>query len=1023
MLNKLHIKVMVSFLASLTLWMAAAPTADAQKREVTGTVVDDTGGPVPGAAVMLKGSTSGVMTDLDGAFSINVKDSDVLVVSFLGFQDKEVPVKGQNVLSIVLEPLANQLEEVVKVAYGSQRKASVIGSITSVETQQLQSPIGQLSTGLAGKLAGVVAMQRTGEPGASAEFWIRGVNTFGDNKTTTPLILVDGVERSMDMVDVEDIASFSILKDATATALYGVRGGNGIVLITTRRGAESAPKISVKMQSGMTSPTQLPRMADADQFISYLNTLYLANGNDPAISDYARRMYLSGSDPDIYPNVDWIKTIFKERAMTSTVNVNVTGGTRRVRYYAGGSYYFEDGIFNVEDNDRYNAQMNFRKFNFRTNVDIDVTPTTTLGMDLSTQFTMRNQPGAGLSDIYAYTLQNTPIGFPTIFSDGTLSNPRVGSNPYNMINNMGYRTNNTTNAQSTIALTQDFSEMVTEGLKAKLQLSWDAVNTSAVARTILPKLYYTEGRDDEGNIVYMEQNSTAGYINLSSAGNSGQTVLNLEASAVYERSFASAHRVSGMFMYYLRNRTNTSPSDYWGSFSYKSMGIAGRATYSYKDRYFGEFNFGYNGSENFSPGHRFGFFPSGAVGYIISNESFWEPLKDWISLLKFKASIGMVGSDSIGGNRRYGYNTTMNTGATGASWGSRVPTYVSGITTGEIGNPAIEWETIIKRNLGVELNLFRDAVKFQLDYFHDNRNGIFIRRESLPSAVGINVQQYVNIGRMLNQGFDASVQTDYRFANGLSVSARGNFTYCHNKILYDDKPSQIWPYKNTAGFASGQQRGLIAEGLFMSQEEIDAWPTQTFGTVQPGDIKYRDINGDGQVDADDYVPIGYSVMPEINYGFGLSLNYKGWDASVFFSGVGHVTRIIGGNNLYGGAASNALVQGQVFADVTEKSWSVTHSADAEYPRFSLAVPANNIVPSTYWQKDMSFLRLKNAEIGYTLPKKWIQKIGMSSMRVYAQGANLLTFSKFKLWDPELNSSYGNVYPLTRNVSIGLNINF
>ncbi|MBP5689485.1 MAG: TonB-dependent receptor [Bacteroidales bacterium] len=1023
MFDKFQTKVLIALLAVFAFGVAFSPSADAQKREITGTVVDETGDPVPGAAVMLKGSTSGVMTDLDGAFSIRVGENDILVVSFLGYQDVEVPVKGQNTVSIALEPLANVLEEVVKVAYGTQRKASVIGSITSVETQQLQAPIGQLSTGLAGKLAGVVAMQRTGEPGASAEFWIRGVNTFGDNKVTTPLILVDGVERSMDMVDVEDIASFSILKDATATALYGVRGGNGIVLITTRRGSESAPKVSVKFQSGMTSPTKLPEMATAGQFIDYLNTLYLANGDDPAISDYERRMYLSGADPDLYPNVDWIKTIFKDRAMTANVNVNVTGGTRRVRYYAGGSYYFEDGIFNVENNDRYNAQMNFRKFNFRTNVDIDITESTTLGMDLSTQFTMKNQPGAGLGDIYSYTLQNTPIGFPTIFSDGTFSNPRVGSNPYNMINNMGYVTNNTTNAQSTIALTQDFGEMITEGLKAKIQVSWDARNTSAVSRTILPKLYYTEGRDADGNIVYLEQNSTAGYINLSAAGNSGQTVLNVETSAVYERSFASAHRVSGMFMYYLRNRTNTSPGDYWGSFAYKSMGIAGRATYSYKDRYFGEFNFGYNGSENFSPGHRFGFFPSGAIGYMISNEPFWAPIKNWFSLLKFKASIGMVGSDSIGGSRRYGYNTTMNTSAAGASWGSRGPNYVTGITTGEIGNPNIEWETIIKRNLGVEANFFNDAVRFQLDYFRDNRDGIFIRRESLPSAVGINVQQYVNIGQMLNQGFDASLQLDYTFPSGLSLSARGNYTFCRNRILYDDKPSQVWAYKNTAMFASGQQRGLIAEGLFMTQEEIDAWPTQTFGPVEPGDIKYRDINGDGKVDADDYVPIGYGVMPEINYGFGFSLNYRGWDASVFFSGVGHVTRIISGNNLYGGAASNALVQGQIFADVAERSWSVTHLADAEYPRFSLAVPANNIVPSTYWQKDMSFMRLKNAEIGYTFPKKWMQKLGLSTVRIYAQGANLLTLSKFKLWDPELSSSYGNVYPLTKNVSLGLNINF
>ena len=621
--------------------------AAAQSFEVNGTVVDETDLPLPGASVIVKGETRGAMTDGAGKFTLNkVKATDVLVVSFLGYQDEEVTVGSNRTLLIKLVPQDNMLEEVVKVAYGTQRKASVIGSIASIDMEQLRAPIGQLSTGLAGKLAGIVAMQRTGEPGTSAEFWIRGVNTFGDNKTTTPLILVDGVERSLDMVDVEDIASFSILKDATATALYGVRGGNGIVLITTRRGSESKPKVNVKYQAGVIAPTQLPEMASAEQFIDYLNTLYVQEGNDPAIDEYSKRMYLSGADPDLFPNVDWIKTIFKDQAMTQTVNVNVTGGTKAVRYYAGGSYYFEDGIFNVADNDRYNAQMNFRKFNFRTNVDIDITKSTTLGMDLSTQFTMKNQPGGGLSDIYAYALQNTPIGFPTVFTDGTISNPRLGSNPYNMVNNMGYRTSNTNNAQSTISLTQDFSEILTEGLKAKIQVSWDARNTSSVNRTIIPKAYYAESRDANGELIYIAQNNPEGYITLSAAGNSGQTVLNVEASAIYERTFATNHRVSGMFMYYLRNRTNTSPWDYWTSFSYKSLGIAGRATYSYRDCYFGEFNFGYNGSENFSPGHRFGFFPSGAVGYMISNEEFWKPLKEYVSMLKFKASIGMVGSDS-----------------------------------------------------------------------------------------------------------------------------------------------------------------------------------------------------------------------------------------------------------------------------------------------------------------------------------------------------------------------------------------
>ena len=1034
---KLFKQLLPTVLASLALLLSVQSTAQAQSRTITGVVLDETDLPLPGAFVTVKGETRGAMTDVNGNFEISAKPTDVLVFSFLGYEDENVTVGEHQELKVKLVPQENQLEEVVKVAYGTQKKASVIGSITTVDADQLKAPIGQLSTGLAGKLAGVVAVQHSGEPGSSAEFWIRGVNTFGAN--SYPLILVDGVERSMDLVDTEDIASFSILKDATATALYGVRGANGIVLITTRRGSESKPKVNFKMETGLTSPTRLPEMATAEQFIDYLNTM-----QPGMIDDYARGMYLASDDvrsqkvnpnagegaasilySDLYPNVDWINEIFKQQASTSKININVTGGTKNVRYYAGGSYYFEDGIFNVAQNDRYNSQMNYRKFNFRTNVDINITKSTVLGMDLSTQFTSKNQPGASLSDIYAYAMQITPIGFPIVFSDGTLSNPENGSNPYNLINNMGYAVTNTQNAQTTVSLTQDFSEILTEGLTAKVQVSWDAKSNTSYTNSIRPRIYFLRWSTDLQDYEYaLQGNSGTGYINTSVSGVSGQTVLNIEASTNYERTFASKHRVGGMLLYYMRERSNINPGSYWYTFPYKSMGIAGRATYSFVDRYFAEFNFGYNGSENFSPGHRFGFFPSGALGWIVSNENFWDPIKSTVSLFKIKASIGKVGNDQIGGNRRFGYNTTMDTsGISGFNWGLTNPVGTSGVAIGDIGNPGIVWEEALKRNAGLEINFFRDHLKFQFDYFNDYRSGIFIERQSMPSVVGLRKTQYINIGEMQNHGFDTSAQFEWTFANGLSLSARGNFTFNRNKRINDDKPDQIWPYQNTAGFANGQQRGLIAEGLFMDQEEIDTWPKQTFGDVQPGDIKYRDINGDGQVDDYDVVAIGYTTVPEINYGFGVSLGWKGFDASVFFSGMDHVTRIIGGYNLYGGAASNVLVQGQIFADVAEKSWSVTHRADAEYPRFSTETPTNNQRASTFWQKDMSFLRLKNAELGYTLPKKWTKPMGISTVRVYLQGVNLLTFSKFKLWDPELSSSYGNVYPLTKNVSLGLNLNF
>ncbi|MBQ9654345.1 MAG: TonB-dependent receptor [Bacteroidales bacterium] len=993
-------------------------TALAQSREVKGTVIDETDQPVAGAFVTVKGETRGAMTDGAGKFTISVKSSDVLIVSFLGYGDEEVPVGSQKDILVKMVPQENQLEEVVMVAYGAQRKASVIGSIASVDMEQLKVPVGQLSSTLAGKLAGIVVMQHTGEPGAGADFWIRGMNTFGAN--SKPLVLVDGVERDMDLVDADDIASFSILKDATATALYGVRGANGIVLITTKRGSESKPKINFKAETGMVTPTRLPELASASEWMDYYNAIYTDSGGEAPISDYQRQMYLSGADPDFYPTVDWIHTIFKERSTSSRVNLSVTGGTKNVRYYVGGNYYKEDGIFNTNQ-DRYDAGMSFDKFSFRSNVDINISKSTTLGLSLSNQFTDTNSPRNDRNEIYARTLAASPVGIVTVYSDGTLTLPEQGYNPWNLLNSLGYRTIKNNVAQATMSLTQDFSDIITEGLQANIKFSWDAQNSTTVYRAISPAYSRATGRDADGNLVFKSISGGNNYMTLSSS-NTGWNTMNLEASVNYERTFANVHRVSGMFLYNMRTRTNNVPGgSYIGAFPYKHMGIAGRATYSYSDRYFAEVNFGYNGSENFAPGHRFGFFPSLAVGYLISNEPWWASLKDIVTSLKFKASYGKVGNDEIGGSRRFAYNTTINTSANGALFGD-TPTSKGGITTGDYGNPAVSWEEATKSNAGFELTLLKD-IRYILDFFYDRRDGIFIERQSTPSAVGINVNQYVNIGKMKNQGFDMTLEYDHTFGNGLFVSARGNYSFNRNKILYNDQPDQVWKYQNTAGFAFQQQFGLIAEGLFKDEEDIASWPTQQFGSVHPGDIKYRDINGDGVVNTYDKVAIGYTVVPEINYGFGVSLGFKGFDASVFFSGVGHVTRIITGNNLFG-ATADIKYEGQIFADVARNRWTPDNpDPNAPYPRLSLEKVTNNQQASTYWQKDMSFMRLKNAELGYTLPKNLTKKMGLSTTRIYLQGVNLLTFSKFKLWDPELATANGSAYPNIRSYSIGLNLNF
>ena len=1013
------------FLAALVPAMAlllAGPVAYAQNKTVKGVVLDETDTPVAGAYVYVKGDTKGSMTDNSGRFSIEVGPKDVLIASFVGYEDEVISYQGQTDVIVKLVPMDMMLEEAVKVAYGTQRKASIVGAISTVDMETLASPMGTISTGLAGKLAGVVAMQRSGEPGASAEFWIRGISTFGAN--SLPLILVDGVERSMDLVDVEDIASFSILKDASATALYGVRGANGIVLITTRRGSERKPQVNVKLETGLTSPVKLPEMASTEQFIDYLNALFTENGNDAPISEIDRAKYLSGEDKDLYPSVDWVGETFKRFAQTHKVNVNVTGGAKNVRYYVAGSYYYEDGILNVARNDRYDSQMNYQKFNFRSNVDINITKSTTLGLSLGTQVTLRNYPGSTLDDILALTMVNTPIVMPAVYSDGTLAEVKNTNNPYNRLNESGYRSATRNTATSTIALNQDFSDIITEGLSAKVQLSWDAWSQTYLSRIKTPSTFRATGRNaDTGALEYEIMDDYQGYMNLSTSV-SGQNQLDFEASALYERNFASAHRVSGMLLFSIRQHWNNVPDGYLAAFAYKNMGLAGRATYSFKDRYFFEANFGYNGSENFAPGHRMGFFPSVALGYMISNEPYWDNIKNTVDEFKIKASIGQIGNDQIGGGRRYVYNATVLTsGVGGSNWGVNQANYTAAMRTGEIANPDVSWETSTKTNVGVELGFFH-ALKLQADWFYEYRDGIFLQRESLPSAVGVNVAQYVNVGKMKSGGIDMSAQFDHQFANGLNLSLRGTYTFSRNHVIYNDQPTPVEEYQSTAGFAFRQQRGLIAEGIFCSQEEIDAWPTQKFGNVRPGDIKYRDVNGDGVVDEYDKVPIGYTVVPEITYGFGLSTSWKGFDLSFYFSGVSHVTRIIGGSQFWGGTSTTAMESGQIYKDVALNHWTKENpDPNAIYPRISLSKPENNQQASTYWQRDMSFLRLKNAELGYTIPKKLTKKIGLQTVRIYVQGVNLLTFSKFKLWDPEIEASYGNRYPITRNVTLGLNINF
>ena len=995
---------------------AEAAQQASQTRHIAGRVIDaETKEPIIGATVWVKDSALGTNTNVDGAFDYTFTGHyGYIAVSYIGYQTQEFPVT--NLPKVIELSAGNELDEVVVVGYGTQKKASVVGSIASVSVNDIRMPTAKISNNLAGQLAGVISVQRSGEPGASSTFWIRGISTFGSS--TTPLVLVDGIERDLDLVDIEDIKDFSILKDAAATAIYGVRGANGVILITTREGIVGKPQINIRFEAGMVQPTKVPDMLDAVQFAELWNA---AAGSEVYTPEVIQK-YRDGSDPDLYPNVDWVDYLYKDLSFNERVNVNVTGGGNTAKYYISGGFYNEDGLFARDNMKEYNTSVFYRKFNFRSNVEVQLHKYTKLNVNLATTFERKNEPGTAASTIWDYAVKSAPNVFPAVYSNGLLPGPGAnnGENPYVLLTQTGYREKFYNTAQSLFSLTQDLGDWVTKGLTVTVKGSFDAKHYNHLARTKTPPQYMASGRDEFGDLIL--QQTVVGTDNLTYAeSHSGYRSVYLEASVNWARSFGK-HDLSALFLYQQsqRNDVGIDKSEPELALPYRHQGIAGRITYSYDNRYFIEGNFGYNGSENFSPGKRFGFFPSVAAGYVISNEKFFEPVRGVIDLLKIKASYGIVGNDKIGTGdnvRRFIYNGTVNSGSS-YYFGTR-PHSSSSIQMGDWPNPNVGWEEAHKLNVGVDLSLF-SKLKISADYFKEKREGIFLQRQSIPVYVGLSTQPWVNIGKMRNSGVDASLEYHQTIGQDLHLTVRGNFTYARNMIVDQDQPDYKYLYMNRTGQARYQTFGLVAAGLFRDQADIDAWPKQSFGDVEPGDIKYLDLNGDGVVDSYDVKPIGYTNVPEIVYGFGFSLQWKAFDFSAFFQGVGHVSFSTRTDQTLGFNARNSR-EANLFSDVYDNYWT-PERLDAKYPRLYIGTNNNNNQTSTFWMANGRYMRLKNLEIGYTLPKRISQKMAMQNMRVYLSGVNLFTFSPFKLWDPDLQTGATN-YPNNRIINIGLTIGF
>ena len=1011
--------LLLSFMAIL---VASANVAFAQSIRIYGKVVDaGNNEPVIGATVWVKNTTVGVTTDVDGLFSFTYDGKHPVVeVACLGYTSVEVLADGKE-MKVRLESDAQSLEETVVVAYGKQSQTSIVGSIATIQADKLEMPVAKLSTSLMGNLSGVVALNRNAEPGAGSTFWIRGVSTFGAN--ASPLVLVDGVERDLDLVDVDDIKDFSILKDAAATAIYGVRGANGVILVTTRSGEEGKPKITLKMESGILQPVQVPEMANSEQFA----TMYNEAVGFKYFGDDAMKAYRDHSDSDLYPDVNWLDEIYKNHTWNQRANLSVSGGTSIVKYFVSGGFYNEDGLFKTDSMNRYNTSVYYRRFNFRANVDIKLHKFTTLNVNLATAFERKNEPGSSGSSIWEAAYTTSPNAFPMFYSNGQLAGDGHAQNPYALLTQTGYKQSFYTTAQSLFGLTQDFGEWITPGLTANLKFSFDSRQNVHQDRTRTPIVYLADGRDAEGNLLTTSSSSTNATEHLGfSESHSGYRSSYLEGSINYSRKFGD-HNVGALFLYQhsMRNElsssrgNNSESSD--AAIEYRHQGIAGRVTYGYADRYFVEANFGYNGSENFAPGHRFGFFPSVALGYMISNEKFWSPVSKVVDQFKIRASYGKVGNDEIGGGRRFIYLSTM-----GKSYDYFLGTDINKTTGASVGhwaNKEVSWEEATKLDVGLDMSLFY-CLKLNLDYFHEMRDGIFLQRNTIPIYTGISstYMPYVNVGKMMNQGIDASLVFTRKIGE-VDVMIRGNLTYARNKILAQDEPDNEWTYQNTTGYPRWQKFGYVALGLFKDQAEIDASPRQDLGsTPRPGDIKYLDLNNDGVINQFDTKAIGYTDVPELIYGAGASLRWKGFDFSFLFQGATNVNFFINYNhtNIF---ANSFISRSSVLSDVYGNYWTEENQdINEKYPRLSSPGDGgNNSVRSTFWIVDGSYCRLKNAELGYTIPSRLTKKAGIQTLRVYLSGVNLLTFSPFKLWDPELSNVYA--YPNNRTVSLALNIGF
>lgn len=982
----------------------------------------ETGEPVPGAAVMVQHSNTGVVTDNYGDFIIGVNDPGAtLVVSALGFKEKSVAIDGRDNIDVALEPDTESLEDAVVIGYGTQKKATVTGALSVIKVDEIaRQTTPNLSNALGGVVPGLISRQNNGEPGYdSAQLLIRGLGTWAG---VSPLVLVDGVERSINYLNASEIESFSVLKDASATAVYGMRGANGVILINTKRGQVGKPKVTFRSEFTNLHGLRFYDYINSADYATLMNEACAVSNQVIPWSDEEIAKFRKHSDPYLYPDVDWTEEVLKKNAFQTMDEISVSGGNDIIRYYLYLGYVSESGLFKEDPTYDYRTNSLAQRFIFRNNVDVNLAKNLTLELGLSEIVQHRTYPGTDASSIFFSMNMVTPLSYPVRNPDGSLGGSTTSyenNSPYRLATNNGYAKQFRSTTQANATLKWNLGTLITPGLSLEARFSYDHAYFAEAFRRKTPDIKKYRGKDADGQDLYtiIAEESAMNYLlesNTSSRAYYG------EARLQYNRSFNS-HNVGALLLFSARDYQALTAGNSTDNLPYRREGLSGRLTYNYNQRYLFEFNFGYNGSENFAKGMRFGFFPAVSAGWNISNEKFWKV--SWMNHLKVRGSYGLVGSDTNSAQRFY-YMSTVNTNANGYLFGDSMLQY-PGYAEATMGSPSATWEVSHKTDVGIDMEFFNGRLKVASDYFYEYRDNILLKRVLIPSIMGAAFGEtpWANIGIMENRGVDGNAEFSGTSASGLYYSVRGNFTFARNKIIEDDTVYHTWTYQDSRGRSAGMVYGLTALGLFQSQDEIDNSPKQEFGKYTVGDVKYKDMNEDGVVNAYDYSYIGYGRTPEWMYGFGFTLAYKGFDLSLNFTGAANTTIRINspsmwpfsmdypGYNVLSYYYDNRFIPGA--ADNSKAIFPVVHAGRS----------ANNYQVSTLYLRDASYLKLKTAEFGYTLPKQFTRRIKIDNIRVFLNGNNLFCLDKVKIVDPETENMDVARYPSQRATTIGVQIGF